>query len=317
MAEQVIKIAVFAGHGGSDPGAVSGKLLEKDYTLKTANALAKRLSTLGYTVLQNRTTDVDSGISAKCTQANNAGVSAVCELHLNAGGGTGSEVWYADGSTQGKAFAEKVLTPLAALGYKNRGVKNDKTSIFGSFGILRGTKAPAVLAELCFLDNAGDMARFDADKAAAAVAEGICAFIKPPSTPSEPSVPSTPGAPLSVGDKVTVTGAYAASAGDKSAAHTAAIGRTLLIGKIYAGQNYPYRLDSGSTAIGFAKATSVKKIADSQAPQERKYTVVSGDGLWGIAEKLLGSGARYTEILVLNGLKSSLIKPGQVLKIPA
>ena len=46
------------------------------------------------------------------------------------------------------------------------------------------------------------------------------------------------------------------------------------------------------------------------------YTVVKGDTLWGIAKKLLGSGYRYTEIVKLNGLKSSVIYSGQNLKIP-
>lgn len=46
------------------------------------------------------------------------------------------------------------------------------------------------------------------------------------------------------------------------------------------------------------------------------YTVVKGDTLWGIAKKLLGSGYRYTEIVKLNGLKSSVIYSGQKLKIP-
>ena len=46
------------------------------------------------------------------------------------------------------------------------------------------------------------------------------------------------------------------------------------------------------------------------------YTVVKGDTLWGIAKKRLGSGYRYTEIVKLNGLKSSVIYSGQKLKIP-
>lgn len=46
------------------------------------------------------------------------------------------------------------------------------------------------------------------------------------------------------------------------------------------------------------------------------YTVVKGDTLWGIAKKLLGSGYRFTEIVKLNGLKSSVIYSGQKLKIP-
>jgi LysM repeat protein len=47
------------------------------------------------------------------------------------------------------------------------------------------------------------------------------------------------------------------------------------------------------------------------------YTVVKGDSLWSIAAKRLGNGARYTEIKVLNGLKSDLIHAGDKLKIPA
>ena len=51
-------------------------------------------------------------------------------------------------------------------------------------------------------------------------------------------------------------------------------------------------------------------------PTERIYTVVKGDTLWGIAKTHLGSGHRYTEIVALNGLKSSLIFAGQQLKLP-
>ena len=46
------------------------------------------------------------------------------------------------------------------------------------------------------------------------------------------------------------------------------------------------------------------------------YTVQDGDTLWGIAEKYMGSGLRYDEIMALNGLKSTIIHPGQKLNIP-
>lgn len=48
----------------------------------------------------------------------------------------------------------------------------------------------------------------------------------------------------------------------------------------------------------------------------REYTVVKGDSLWAIAQKLLGSGTRYTEIVKLNNLTSNTIYSGQKLKIP-
>lgn len=53
--------------------------------------------------------------------------------------------------------------------------------------------------------------------------------------------------------------------------------------------------------------------------QPRTHTVVSGDCLWNIAAKYLGSGARYTEIYELNRGQISnpnLIYPGQVLVLP-
>lgn len=46
------------------------------------------------------------------------------------------------------------------------------------------------------------------------------------------------------------------------------------------------------------------------------YTVRKGDTLWKIAQKLLGNGKRYPEIMALNGLASDTIYVGMQLKIP-
>ncbi len=47
------------------------------------------------------------------------------------------------------------------------------------------------------------------------------------------------------------------------------------------------------------------------------HRVKQGDTLWKLAEKFLGHGPRYNEIMSLNGLTTDMIYPGQVLKIPA
>lgn len=50
-------------------------------------------------------------------------------------------------------------------------------------------------------------------------------------------------------------------------------------------------------------------------PAYKTYTVKKGDSLWAIAQKQLGDGTKWPQIQGLNGLKSTTIYPGQVLKI--
>lgn len=48
----------------------------------------------------------------------------------------------------------------------------------------------------------------------------------------------------------------------------------------------------------------------------KTHTVVKGDTLWKIAEKYLGDGSKYREIMTLNSLTSTTIHAGLVLAIP-
>ena len=64
-------------------------------------------------------------------------------------------------------------------------------------------------------------------------------------------------------------------------------------------------------------AERINQLLDSSAPAVGwTYTVRTGDSLWAIAARMLGSGSRYAEIKQLHGLKSDLIQPGQVLRLP-
>ena len=55
------KVIVDAGHGGDDPGAVSGNLKEKDFTLEAANYMYNRFRELGVPVAITR--DVDKTLT--------------------------------------------------------------------------------------------------------------------------------------------------------------------------------------------------------------------------------------------------------------
>lgn len=60
-------------------------------------------------------------------------------------------------------------------------------------------------------------------------------------------------------------------------------------------------------------------IEETEIPAKEEYTtytVKKGDSLWAIAQKKLGNGNRYKEIMTLNGLKNATISTGKKLKIP-
>ena len=66
-----------------------------------------------------------------------------------------------------------------------------------------------------------------------------------------------------------------------------------------------------------AYPTEAKDDEKHDASEETStYTVKQGDSLWEIAKTYLGSGLKYEAIAELNGLKSTQIYPGQVLKLP-
>lgn len=86
-------IVIDAGHGGSDPGAVSGTSLEKDYTLLISKYIYDRLKEMGIPVYITRDKDITLNPTDRVNEVlkafgNNKDV-VVISNHLNAGGGDG------------------------------------------------------------------------------------------------------------------------------------------------------------------------------------------------------------------------------------
>lgn len=81
-----------------------------------------------------------------------------------------------------------------------------------------------------------------------------------------------------------------------------------------------YRIDN-PYIIGYGVPAYVNDTKESPknmdtSTEYQTVEVKKGDTLWGIAEKYLGSGSRYREIMSLNSLTSVTIHPGLVLSIP-
>lgn len=169
------KIWIDAGHGGVQPGACSQGYKEKDLTLQIATLLGAELTRCGVTVAQTRTADVDIPLDTRGPLANKWGADYFVSVHLNAGGGRGAETWCSIAGGKSKALAECIQAELVGLGYVDRGVKTRKGDDGRDYlAVIRQTNMPAVLAEVGFIDSTEDMARFDAAKAAQAIARGIC-----------------------------------------------------------------------------------------------------------------------------------------------
>ena len=165
-------MGVYNVHGGHNfivPGA-KGLLDETTEDRKVTARVISALRVAGHTVYD--CTD-DSGrtqgqnlanIVAKC---NAHPVDLNISNHLNAGGGTGVEVWCYDENT--KDIAAAICQNVsAALGIPNRGVKYSK-----SLYVLRKTSGRAILVECCFVDSQNDASHWNADKCGDAIASAI------------------------------------------------------------------------------------------------------------------------------------------------
>ena len=137
-------------------------------------------------------------------------------------------------------------------------------------------------------------------------------------TPTPTPQPTTPTTnKFKVGDIVNYKGnVHYTSANSDSP--KACKGGEAKVTQTYKGK-HPYHLvrveGKGASVYGWVDEKDIEAITKKEETY-RTHTVQKGDSLWGIAQKYLGKGQRYTEIMNLNGLKSTTIYSGMILKIP-
>ncbi|PXC64576.1 hypothetical protein C9769_05480 [Listeria monocytogenes] len=174
-----LKLAIFAGHGGVDSGAVGNGYHEDDLALDIMKRTTKVLRNAGHTVINNRTADVNRNISADAKLANREKVAAVIEFHFDAAGASaeGTTGFYCATSSSSKRLAQCVNDKLDDV-FKDRNVKPDTSTRHGRLGILRETNAVATLQEIAFITNKNDVAKYNAraDEVAKKIAEGILSY---------------------------------------------------------------------------------------------------------------------------------------------
>lgn len=176
-----MRINVHAGHNPAGKvacGAV-GLISESTENRRVKDEVISQLRQLGHTIydctVDNGTgqSDVLKKIVAKC---NAHDVDLDVSIHFNSGAAdqkgngktTGAEVLLYSNASRAYTYAEKVCKAIAALGFKNRGLKY-RPDLY----VLKNTKAPAMLVECCFVDDKDDVQLYNYEDMASAIVYGI------------------------------------------------------------------------------------------------------------------------------------------------
>lgn len=171
-----MRIGVDMGHSLSGAGTGASALLsEVVENRKIGKRLIEMLEEKGHTVV-NCTVDsansTDEQLAGIVKKANSQSLDLFVSIHLNAGGGHGTEVYIYNGSyafkESNRATAKAICDAVvSSCNFRNRGVKE------ANLYVLRGTVAPAVLVEVCFVDSAEDKGKLNTEAVAKAMFKAI------------------------------------------------------------------------------------------------------------------------------------------------
>ena len=158
-------IAIDPGHGGPDPGATRGDLLEKDVVLDLSLRLRQLLASAGAVTPMTRTSDTDladqnasiSGgrkrrdILRRVELINEWQPDLALSIHVNAINSSrwrGAQVFYAPDDPESERLAKAIQSSLTRV------LKNtNREAKVGDYRVLNDSTCPMVLVEVGFISN--------------------------------------------------------------------------------------------------------------------------------------------------------------------
>lgn len=179
-----MNICISIGHGksakgGYDSGALGGNYQE----FKIGREIGKYIGEIfkGYACTADVINyDATLYLTERIAHVNKHGYDLAIEIHLNAAGGTGSEVYYKHKSASGKKLAGAISKSIAnTFGIRDRGAKVKINPSNGTdyFGFVRSCKCESLLIETVFIDTASDRKHVETAAGQRQCAEAIVSAI--------------------------------------------------------------------------------------------------------------------------------------------
>ena len=347
-----LQVVVDAGHGGTDPGAVSSSgVREKDLTLMIAQYMYEEFQKRGVPVTLIRSTDETVSPTERVNRVLEAYGDdpnvVIISNHINAAGSgiqgaEGAEVIYAlrDNSN----LASNVLTALGNAGQKmrkfyQRRLPSDTSKDYYFMHRNTGSKTHPIIVEYGFIDNPEDLAKIQNNykKYVDAVVDAVIATYEGETIPSLPE--SGNYYVVQNGDSLwKIANKYGITV-DELKNLNGLTNNNLTVGQILeipgnsddSNNSGTYTVKSGDSlwkianqyglTVAELKALngltsdnlSVGQVLKVTDNNSNTYTVKAGDSLWNIANKY---GITVDELKKLNGLTSNTLMIGQILNLP-
>ena len=179
-----MNICISIGHGksargGYDSGALGGNYQE----FKIGREIGKYIGEVfkGFDCTADVINyDATLYLTERIAHVNKHGYDLAIEIHLNAAGGTGSEVYYKHKSATGKKLAGAISKSIAnTFGIRDRGAKVKINPANGAdyFGFVRSCKCESLLIETVFIDTASDRKHVETAAGQRQCAEAIVSAI--------------------------------------------------------------------------------------------------------------------------------------------
>ncbi len=173
-------VVIDAGHGGHDPGAMSGGLREKDIDLAVAIKVADLLEQRGIGVLMTRQQDRFIELEERANIANRRNADLFVSIHSDSNpdrSRQGFTVFVARAaSAEAYRAANCIGQAMAATGADSHGIRE------ADYKVLVNTSGPAVLVEIGYLSTVQDIARLRdsgwQSRLAQAIATGILTYVR-------------------------------------------------------------------------------------------------------------------------------------------